>query len=260
MAYENIQFKTEEGVGILTIDRPKALNALNTETIKEIRSVLADVKTDEAVKVLILTGAGEKAFGAGADVEEIKDLGLNEGFEFLRTGHQMNHDIETLGKPTIAAINGLALGGGLELAMACTLRVASEKAKLGLPELALGVIPGFGGTQRLARLIGTGRALWYILTGDMIDAAKAVDFGLVNLMFKPDELMEKAIEVAKRIASKSPLAVKMTLFAVKYGTETDLETGIVLESGLANLSVASEDKKEGIAAFFEKREPEFKGK
>lgn len=260
MAYKNIQFKVEEGIGILTLDRPKALNALNTETIKEIRSVLADVKADEATKVLILTGAGEKAFGAGADIGEIKDLGLNEGFDFLRTGHQMNHEIETLGKATIAAINGLALGGGLELAMSCTLRIASEKAKLGLPELGLGVVPGYGGTQRLARLIGKGRALWYLLTGDMMDAAKALDFGLVNLMVKPDELMEKSIEAAKKIASKGPLAVKMTLFAVKYGTETDLETGLVLESALANLGVASEDKKEGIAAFFEKRKPEYKGK
>ena len=260
MVYENIQFKKEEDIGILTIDRPKSLNALNTETIKEIRSVLADLKGDEVIKVLIITGAGEKAFGAGADVGEIKDLGLKAGFDFLRTAHQMNHEIETLGKPTIAAINGLALGGGLELAMSCTLRVASEKAKLGLPELALGVIPGFGGTQRLARLIGKGRALWYILTGDMIDAAEAVDFGLVNLIVKPDELMEKAIEVAKKITSKGPLAVKMTLFAVKYGAETDLETGLVLESALANLTMASEDKKEGIAAFFEKRKPEYTGK
>jgi enoyl-CoA hydratase len=260
MAYKNIQFKIEEDVGILTIDRPKALNALNTETIKEIRSVLADVKTNEAVKVLIITGAGEKAFGAGADIGEIKELGLSDGFDFLRTGHQMNHEIETLGKATIAAINGLALGGGLELAMSCTLRVASEKAKLGLPELGLGVVPGYGGTQRLARLIGKGRALWYMLTGDMIDAPRALDFGLVNQMVKPDELMEKALEAARKIASKGPLAVKMTLFAVKYGAEVDLETGLVLESALANLSVASEDRNEGIAAFFEKRKPEYKGK
>ena len=260
MAYENIQFGAEDDVGILTIDRPKALNALNAGTVKEIRSVLADVKADEAIKVLIITGAGEKAFGAGADVGEIEGLGLKEGFDFLRIGHQMNHEIETLGKATIAAINGLALGGGLELAMSCTLRIASEKAKLGLPELGLGVIPGYGGTQRLARLIGKGRALYYMLTGDMIDAAKAEDFGLVNLMVKPEELMGKAMEVAKKIASKGPLAVKMALFAVKYGAETDLETGLVLESALANLSIASEDKKEGIAAFFEKRKPAYRGK
>ncbi len=260
MAYKNIQFRTEEGVGILTIDRPKALNALNTETIKEIRSVVADVKADETIKVLIITGAGEKAFGAGADIGEIKELGLNDGFDFLRRGHQMNYEIETLGKATIAAINGLALGGGLELAMSCTLRIASENAKLGLPELGLGVVPGYGGTQRLARLIGKGRALWYLLTGDTIDAAAAVNFGLVNQTVRPDELMEKAIEAARKIAGKGPLAVKMTLFAVKYGTEVDLETGLVLESALANLSVASEDRKEGIAAFFEKRKPEYKGK
>ena len=260
MGYKNILFKTEEGVGILTINRPKALNALNTETIKEIRSVLAEVKADETIKVLIITGAGDKAFGAGADIGEIKDLGLNDGFDFLRTGNQMNHEIETLGKATIAAINGLALGGGLELAMSCTLRIASEKAKLGLPELGLGVVPGYGGTQRLARLIGKGRALWYLLTGDMIDAAMAADFGLVNQMVRPDELMGKAIEAAEKIASKGPLAVKLTLFAVNYGTEAELETGLVLESALANLCVASEDRKEGIAAFFEKRKPVYQGK
>ncbi|MGD8230135.1 MAG: enoyl-CoA hydratase-related protein [Desulfobacteraceae bacterium] len=178
----------------------------------------------------------------------------------MRRGHQMNLEIETLGKATIAAINGLALGGGFELAMSCTLRIASEKAKFGLPELGLGVVPGYGGTQRLARLIGKGRALWYLLTGDMIDAAAAVDFGLVNQMVRQDELMEKSIEAAKKIASKGPLAVKMALFAVKYGTEADLETGLVLESALANLTVASEDRNEGIAAFFEKRKPKFKGK
>ena len=244
---------------MLTIDRPKALNALNAETIEEIRAVLSGVKGNSDIRVLIVTGAGEKAFVAGADIGEIKDLGLKDGFDSMRTGHQMNYDIETLGIPTIAAVNGLALGGGCELAMSCTLRVLSEKAKLGLPELGLGVIPGYGGTQRLARLIGKGRALWYLLTGDMIDAAKAVDIGLANLMVKPDELMEKSIEVARKIATKAPLAVKMALFAVKYGLETDIETGLVLEAALVNLTIASKDKNEGIAAFLEKRKAEFKG-
>jgi enoyl-CoA hydratase len=171
----------------------------------------------------------------------------------------MNFEIETLGIPTIAAINGLALGGGCELAMACSLRVVSETARLGLPELGLGVIPGYGGTQRLARLIGKGRALWYLLTGDMIDAQKAVEMGLANLIVKPEKLMEESLAVAKRISSKGPLAVKMALLAVKYGSEMDLESGLVLESALTNLVIASEDKKEGIAAFFEKRKPQYKG-
>ena len=153
----------------------------------------------------------------------------------------------------------MALGGGCELALSCSLRVVSENAKLGLPELGLGVIPGYGGTQRLARLIGKGRALWYLLTGDMIDAASAVDIGLANLMVKPDELMEKTLDVARKIATKAPLAVKMALFATKYGLETDLETGLVLESALANVTVASKDKNEGIAAFLEKRKAEYKG-
>ena len=260
MAYENVKFETKDDIGILTIDRPKALNALNSEVIREVRSVLAEVKQDDAVRVLIITGGGGKAFVAGADIGEIKALGLKDGFDYIGLGHQMNHDIETLGKCTIAAINGMALGGGCELAMACTLRVVSEKAMLGLPELGLGVIPGFGGTQRLARLIGQGRALWYMLTGDMIDAPKAVDIGLANLMVKPEELMEKTVELARKIATKAPLAVKMALSAVKYGTGVDLETGLVMESIMANVLISSEDKDEGIAAFFEKRKPVYKGK
>jgi enoyl-CoA hydratase len=259
MGYENIGFRTTDDVGILTIERAKALNALNGKTIREIRCVLAEVKENEEVKVLIITGAGEKAFIAGADIGEIKKLGLKEGFDFVRVGQQMNDDIETLGKPTIAAINGLALGGGCELALSCTLRVVSENAKLGLPELGLGVIPGYGGTQRLARLIGKGRALWYLLTGDMIEAKKAAEIGLANIVVKPDELMEKSIEIAKKVATKAPLAVKMALFAVNYGIETDLETGLMLESAFANVAIASKDKNEGIAAFFEKRKPEYKG-
>ena len=259
MEYNNVTYKTDDSVGILTIDRPKAMNALNIETINEIRLVLSAVKEDRAIRALIITGEGKKAFVAGADIGEIKDLGLKDGFDFLRAGHQMNSDIETLGIPTIAAVNGLALGGGCELAMSCSLRIVSENAKLGLPELGLGVIPGYGGTQRLARLIGKGQALWYLLTGDMIDAATSVKIGLANVMVKSDELMEKALKIAGKIASKAPLAVKMALTAVKYGLETDLETGLVLEAALGNLTLASGDKNEGISAFFEKRNPEYKG-
>ena len=221
---------------------------------------MGEAKEDESVRVLIITGSGDKAFVAGADIGEIKNFGLKEGFDFLRTGHRMNNDIETLGKPVIAAVNGLALGGGCELAMSCTLRIVSEMAKLGLPELGLGVIPGYGGTQRLPRLIGKGPALWYLLTGEMIDAAKAVDLGLANLVVKPEELIQVALDVARMIAAKAPLAVKMAICAVNYGTGVDLETGLVLEAALGNLGIASDDKNEGISAFFEKRKPDYKGK
>lgn len=259
MAYENVSYTTEDDIGILTVNRPKAMNALNKQTIGEIRQIVGEVKGNESIRVLIVTGTGEKAFVAGADIGEIKELGLKEGFDFLRTGQEMNGEIENLGKPTIAAVNGLALGGGCELAMSCSLRIMAEHAKLGLPELGLGVIPGYGGTQRLARLIGKGRALWYLLTGDMINAEEAVRIGLANLMVKPEELMEQALKVARKIATKAPLAVRATLSAVRYGLETDLETGLLLESALGNLAIASNDKTEGIAAFFEKRKPEFHG-
>jgi len=260
MGYDNVKYRVEGNIAILTIDRPKALNALNSKTIVEVRSAVGEAGEDESVRVLIITGSGDKAFVAGADISEFKDLGLKEGFGFVKKGHQMNRDIETLGKPVIAAVNGLALGGGCELAMSCTLRLVSEKAKLGLPELGLGVIPGYGGTQRLPRLIGKGPALWYLLTGEMINAEKAVDLGLASLVVKPDELMAKALDVAGKIAAKAPMAVKMAMCAVNYGAGVDLETGLVLESALTNVVIGTEDKNEGISAFFEKRKPDYKGK
>ena len=259
MEFQNIRFPKEENIGVLTVDRPKALNALNTQTIQEMCSVFKEVKMDDTLRLLIITGAGEKAFIAGADIGEIQGLTLKNGLEFLQAGHQMNRDIESMGKPTIAAINGLALGGGCELAMACSLRIISEKAKMGLPELGLGVIPGYGGTQRLARLIGKGRALWYLLTGDMIDAPTALELGLANMVTAPEELMEKTLKLGKKIASKGPFAVKMALMAVNYGLETNMESGLALEAALTSLALQSKDKEEGIAAFFEKRKPEYKG-
>jgi len=259
MEYENVKYAVDNGVGVLTIDRPKAMNALSAQTIIEIRDALVKAKEDEAVKVLVITGSGDKAFIAGADIGEIKKLGLKDGFDFLRIGQQMNNEIENLGKPTIAAVNGLALGGGCEVAMSCTLRVVSENAKLGLPELGLGVIPGYGGTQRLPRLIGKGPALWYILTGDMIDGAKAVELGLASLVVKPEELMDKVLGVAKKVATKPPLALKMAMYAVKYGSGVDLETGLILETALGNVTLGSKDKEEGIASFFERRKPVYKG-
>lgn len=259
MTYKNIEYSTRNSIGILTINRPKALNALNSETITEIRSLLSEIKDGGETRVLIITGSGQKAFVAGADIREIENLGLRDGFDFFRRGLQLHRDMESLGIPTVAAINGLALGGGCELALACSLRIISENAKLGLPELGLGVIPGYGGTQRMARLIGKGRALWFLLTGDLIDAHTAFEIGLANLVAKPEELIDQAIAVAEKIANKSPLAVKMALIAVNHGLQADLDTGLILESALGNIAVGSKDKIEGIAAFLEKRKPVFQG-
>lgn len=259
MDYENIVYEVKENIGTLTINRPKKLNALNRQTLKEIRDALARTKADDEVKTLIVTGSGDRAFVAGADINEFTDIGLKEGFDFSRGGHMMNRDMEELGKPIIAAVNGLALGGGCELALACTFRIMSENAKFGLPELGLGVIPGYGGTQRLARVIGKSRALWAMLTGDMISAQDALQMGLANMVVKQEALMDETIKVAKKINQKAPLAVRAAMTAVHCGMETDLESGLVLESAFGNLLLSSKDKEEGIAAFLEKRKPKFTG-
>jgi len=260
MGYDNILYEVRENVAWLTIHRPKMLNALNGQTIDEIRDVLAKVRDDEQVRAIILTGSGDKAFVAGADIAEIANIQLKEGFDFCRKGHEMNRDLEELGKPSIAAVNGLALGGGLELALSCTFRILSEHAKLGLPELGLGVIPGYGGTQRLARIVGKSRALWTMLAGDMISAQEALQMGLANMVVHQEELMDACMKVAKKIIEKAPLAVKMAMMAVYHGTETDLETGLVFEAALANVLLGTQDKEEGIRAFVENRKPNFSGK
>ncbi|WP_028322452.1 enoyl-CoA hydratase/isomerase family protein [Desulfatiglans anilini] len=259
MEPKNVNFDVKNGIGFLTIDRPKAMNALNVETIEEIRLHVREVKESGSIRALIITGAGEKAFVAGADITEIRQLGLKDGFDAMRKGHLMTNELETVGVPTIAAVNGLALGGGCEIALSCSLRLVTENSKFGFPEVGLGVIPGYGGTQRLSRLIGKGRALWYLLTGEMIDSDRAVEMGLANLKVKAEELIEKCTEIANKIASKGPFAVKALLCAVNQGFETDLQTALVLEASMCNLALASEDKKEGINAFFEKRKPVFKG-
>ena len=242
MEYQNVIFEVKKEIGKLTINRPKKLNALNAATINEIKDVLDKVKADRNVKVLIINGAGDKAFVAGADIAEFTDISIEEGFDFSRNGHQMNRQIEWLGIPTIAAVNGFALGGGCELAMACTFRIVSENVKFGLPELGLGVIPGYGGTQRLARIIGKSRALWLMLTGEMLGAEDAFNMGLANKVVKPEELLDTAFNVAKTICQKGPLAVKCALAAVHHGIETDLETGLVLEAAMTNVVMVSEDK------------------
>lgn len=260
MEYQNIIFEVKEGIGLLTINQPKKLNALNAATVDEIMDVVGRVKADEKIRVLIITGAGDKAFVAGADVSEFVNIGLKEGYDFTRKGHQMNRGLEWLGIPTIAAVNGLALGGGCELAMACTFRIVSEKARFGLPELGLGVIPGYGGTQRMARMIGKSRALWIMLTGETMGAEEALRVGLANMVVKPEELMDATFKVAKTICEKGPLAVKYALLAVHHGVETDLETGLVIESAMENLVLATKDKQEGVSSFLEKRKPAFQGK
>ncbi len=260
MSYDNVIYEVKDNVGVLTINRPKMLNALNGQTIDEIRSVLSEAKDDKQVRAIIVTGSGEKAFVAGADITEFVDIGIDQGFDFSRNGQKMGRDLEWMGKPSIAAVNGMALGGGMELALSCTFRILSENAQLGLPEAGLGVIPGYGGTQRLTRMIGKSRALWTILTGDMINAQDALQMGLANVVVKPEDLMEHAFKVAKKLLKKAPLAVKLAIMAVNHGAETDLESGLVYEAAFANVLLNSEDKREGINAFMEKRKPNFTGK
>jgi len=260
MDYNTITYEVKENIGYLTVNRPKRLNALNGEALREIGDALNKAGNDEAVRVIILTGAGDKAFVAGADITEFEGVGLKRGYDFARRGQKLTQALEGLSKPSIAAVNGLALGGGCELALACTFRIVSESAKLGLPELGLGVIPGYGGTQRLSRVIGKSRALWAMLTGDMIGAEEALQMGLANMVVKPEELMDASVKVAKKIIGKAPLAVKMALIAVNQGVENDLETGLVLEAAFGNLLLVSEDKEEGVKAFMEKRKPNFTGK
>jgi len=260
MDYENVIFEIKDEIAVLTINRPKKMNALNSDTVGEIKDVLKKVKTERKARILIITGSGDKAFVAGADIGEFTEIGIEAGFDFSRNGQEMTQQLESLGIPTIAAVNGLALGGGCELAMGCTFRIISENAKFGLPELGLGVIPGYGGTQRLARIIGKSRATWLMLTGDMMGAEEALRVGLANLVVKPEDLMDTVFKTAKKICQKAPLAVSYALTAVHHGTETDLETGLVLEAALTNLILMSDDKVEGVSSFLEKRKPTFKGK
>ena len=261
--YENLEnVKTENRAGILvvTIDRPKVRNALNAQTVDEIGSVFADALNDDSVKAVIVTGGGEKAFVAGADINELAQKDPQTGKAASEQGQQVFGAIERFPKPVIAAINGFALGGGCELALACHLRIASENAKLGLPEVTLGIIPGYGGTQRMARLLGKAKALELILTGDLIDAAEAERIGLVNRVVPLEQLMQTAEELARKIMTRGPLAVRAALEAVQSGSEMPQREGQVLEATLFGLLCASEDTKEGMTAFLEKRVAEFKGK
>ncbi len=260
MAYDNLLFEVSEQIARITFNRPNVLNALNRKTMDELGDCLKKVRADDEIRVLILTGAGEKAFIAGADINELSQQTPVNGREFTLYGQEIIHRLETLGKPAIAAINGFALGGGCELALACTLRIASRNAKLGQPEVKLGIIPGYGGSQRLPRLCGKGVAHELILTGEMITAEEALRVGLVNRVVEPGELLATAEAIAKKIIANAPLAVKYALEAVERGMEMPQEEGLYLEATLFGLCCATQDMREGTRAFLEKRPPKFEGR
>ncbi len=258
--YENLNVSLSEGILLIEINRPKALNALNRKTLEELDDVFNFARESDEIMGVILTGAGDKSFVAGADITEIKKLNTYEGIEFAKFGQGIFRKIETLGKVVVAAINGFALGGGCELAMSCSVRFASENAKLGQPEVKLGLIPGYGGTQRLVRLIGKGRALKLLLTGDMVDAKEAFEVGLVDAVFPHENLIEESKKFLKRVFKNSPLACKLVLDAVNGGEELELDAALQVEANLFGISAGSQDAKEGITAFLEKRSPNFSGK
>ncbi len=260
MAYENLKTETRDGILFVTIDRPKVLNALNAQTVGEIEDVFESARDDDGVRVVIVTGGGEKAFVAGADINELAKMNPISGKMTSQRGQDVFTRIERFPKPVIAAINGFALGGGCELALACHIRIASEKAQIGLPEVSLGIIPGYGGTQRMARLLGKGKAFELVCSGERVNAAEAERIGLVNKVVPADQLMSAAEEMARKIASRSPMAVRAAIEAINYGSDMPLEEGQLLEATLFGVLCASEDMKEGMAAFLEKRPAKFPGK
>lgn len=258
--YKTITYEKKENIGLLTINRPEKMNAISQELTAELSQFLDEIENDDELRVLVITGAGDKAFVAGADINELVDRDARLGRRVSRERQEIFSRIENLHVPVIAAVNGYALGGGLELALACSIRICSEKAQFGAPEVKLGIIPGDGGTQRLPRLVGQGRAMEMIITGDFIDAQEAYRIGLVNKVFPLEKLMEKAMELAQKIASRPPLAVRYAKEAMNRSQEGDSASGFALESYLHALSCTTEDKKEGVAAFLEKRKGKFKGK
>lgn len=258
--YNNLLFENVDGIGFVTINRPKALNALNAETINELDRMFETLENDDSVKAVILTGGGEKSFVAGADITEMQNMSAAEGRAWGKKAQAVFNKIENLPKPVIAAVNGYALGGGCEISMACDIRIASEKAKFGQPEVTLGILPGFGGTQRLSRLVGKGRAKEILFTGDMIDAAEAYRIGLVNKVTAPEELVSTAKEMALKIMSRAPFAIRVCKQAVNTGLNVDLESGVAFEAEVFGLCFATQDQKEGMTAFVEKRKAAFSGK
>src|SRR5438128_807053 len=257
---ETILYAKKGAIAYVTLNRPKVLNALNKRTWEDLKAAFEDARDDAAVRGVILTGAGDKAFIAGADINELAQVTAVEAEQSSAFGQGVLDLIENLGKPVIAAVNGFALGGGCETAMACTIRIAVETAKFGQPEVTLGLVPGGGGTQRLPRLIGKGRALHLILSGEMIGAQEACRIGLVNEIVPAAELIARSEAIIKRIAANAPIAVKFALEAANKGMETSQGEGLLLEASYFGLCAATEDKKEGTAAFLEKRAPQFHGR
>jgi enoyl-CoA hydratase/carnithine racemase len=260
MPFENLLLERDGAVAIVTINRPKVLNALNAQTLEELRRVVLDVSSDDSVRVMILTGAGEKSFVAGADINELAVQTPTGGREHALRGQHVLDLIENLGKPVIAAINGFALGGGCELAMACTLRIAADTAKLGQPEVNLGLIPGYAGTQRLSRLVGKARAMEIVLGGMPIGASDAARIGLVNRVVAASELMAEARKVAAQLATHAPVAMRYIITAINRGLEMPFAESCIFEATLFGLVASTEDMREGTTAFLEKRKPEFKGR
>ncbi len=260
MEYKNLLVEKDGTIVTVTINRPKVLNALNDETMAELEACFEELEKDDGVRAVIVTGSGEKSFVAGADIGELKDQDRKGGEERSLRGQAILLKIENLSKPVIAAINGYALGGGCELAMACDIRIASETAKLGQPEVNLGIIPGYGGTQRLTRLVGLGKAKELIFTGEMIHAQEAHRIGLVDKVVSPDQLMETAKKMAKTIAGKGPIAIANAKKAINIALDGNVKKGREVEAEGFGALCETEDMKEGMAAFFEKREPKFVGK
>ena len=260
MSYQTLLFELRDGLALITINRPDKLNALNDEVVEELADAAERVATEPAIKGAILTGAGPKAFVAGADIGDLAQQGPFNGKARALRGQEMLRRFETCGKPVVAAINGYALGGGCELALACHLRLASETAKFGQPEVKLGIAPGYGGTQRLPRLVGKGNALHLILTGETIDAREAYRIGLVNRVVPAAELLAEAEKTLRGILGMGPLAVRLALEAVDRGLEMTLDEGLLLEANHFGLLAASRDMKEGLTAFLEKRAPRFEGR
>ena len=257
--YENILFEIENGIAIITINRPEKMNALNIELLDELIGAFVDCEIEDEIKAIILTGAGDKAFAAGADIKELMQLSPLEARAQSRDTGELFSTIENFPKPVIAAVNGFCLGGGNELAMACHMRWASENAKFGQPEVNLGLICGYGGSQRLSRLIGKGRAIELLISGNMIDAQTAANYGLVNHVCPPDELIPECKKFLQKVVTKAPLAIKYSIEAINRGLDGTLAQGIALESELFGLITATEDMREGTAAFLEKRKPNFSG-
>lgn len=260
MEFRNTLYEKSEGIATITINRPQALNALNEETLLEISLRIADAREDKNIKVVVITGAGERAFCAGADLNMMKGAGAYKGMHLSQIGQKLTMEIEELEKPVIAAINGYALGGGLELAMACDLRIASENAKLGQPEVNVGLIPGWGGTQRLPRFVGKGKAKEMIFTGNRIDAKTAEQLGLVNKVVLSDQLNSTVKELASEFMNKSPIAIELAKQLINNSIETDLRVGLTNEAEAFGVLTSTEDFKEGVSAFLEKRKPQYKGK